>query len=121
MSIKKEFIKNVILSILVMFVLPLLVVLFAKPDAGMAMCFILFYAINPVYSVLLGVRCGKNINKLWIIPIISSIIYIISSWLLFEFKEIAFVIYGFIYLILSIFSMYIAYFVETRFKKNNEK
>ena len=109
--------RSILLSILVMFILPLLTILFVKSDAGMAVCFILFFAVNPVHSVFIGINSGKNITKLWIMPIVTSIIFLISSWILFEFKEIAFVIYSVIYLLLSLFSMFISYIVE----KNTSK
>jgi hypothetical protein len=86
-----------------MFILPLLTVLFVRSDAGMAVCFILFFAVNPIHSVFVGINSGKNISKLWIMPIITAIIFLISSWILFEFKEIAFVIYSGIYLLFLFF------------------
>lgn len=109
--------RSILLSILVMFILPLLTILFVRSDAGMAVCFILFFGVNPIHSVFVGINSGKNINKLWIIPLLSSIIFLISSWILFEFKEIAFVIYSVIYLLLGLFSMFISYIVE----KNTSK
>lgn len=113
-NINITILKLVLICILVMFILPLLTVLFVRSDAGMATCFILFYVVNPMYSIFLGVHCGKNIKKLWIVPILSSIICLISFWILFEFKEIAFVIYAIAYLILSLIFMLITFYVNIK-------
>ena len=60
---KNNFILWVIISLIVMLALPWLAVSFVKDDAGMAVCFILFFAINPIYSVILGVFAGKKYKK----------------------------------------------------------
>ena len=49
--------KNTILwmaaSAVVMLAFPWLAVTFVKVDAGMTVCFLLFFAVNPSYSVLI--------------------------------------------------------------------
>ncbi len=52
---KNNFIFWFIISTVIMLVLPWLAISFVKGDAGMAVCFILFFAINPLYSVMIGV------------------------------------------------------------------
>ena len=37
-----------------MLMFPWLAVAFVKGDAGMAVCFLLFFAVNPLYSVLIA-------------------------------------------------------------------
>ena len=60
--------KNIILwmaaSAVVMLAFPWLAVTFVKGDAGMAVCFLLFFAVNPLYSVLIGAFAGKDIRHL---------------------------------------------------------
>lgn len=60
--------KNIILwmaaSAVVMLAFPWLAVTFVKGDAGMAVCFLLFFAVNPLYSVLIGAFAGKDIRNL---------------------------------------------------------
>ena len=58
---KNNFILWIIISLAIMLVLPWLAVFFVKGDAGMAVCFILFFAVNPIYSVIMGIFAGKNI------------------------------------------------------------
>ena len=45
---KNNFILWIIISLAIMLVLPWLAVFFVKGDAGMAVCFILFFAVNPI-------------------------------------------------------------------------
>ena len=84
--------------IAVMFVIPFITVKVVRSDAGMAVCFILFYAVDPILSAAVGWLSGKNIKKLWFMPIVNAAAFLISTWILFEMGEIAFVIYSGMYL-----------------------
>ena len=61
---KKRVVLWLVVSAIIMLVLPWLAVTFVKGDAGMAVCFLLFYAINPIYSVIIGAVAGKDIKHL---------------------------------------------------------
>lgn len=106
---KNNFILWFIISMVIMLVLPWLAISFAKGDAGMAVCFILFFAVNPIYSVIMGVFAGKNIKKLWGMPAISAILFLIGSWIFFSMSERAFILYAGVYLILGIAAMTIVW------------
>ena len=105
---KKNFILWIALSSIVMLLLPWLAVNFIKSDAAMAVCFILFYVINPVYSVAIGIFAGKDIKYLFSFPIVSSVLFLVGTWIFFDISEIAFIIYAGIYLILGVMSMLIS-------------
>ena len=51
---KKDIILWLAVSALVMLALPWLSVTFVKSDAGMAVSFLLFFAVDPLYSVIIG-------------------------------------------------------------------
>ena len=89
----------------VMLLLPYLAVTFAKGDAGMAVCFLLFYALNPVYSVVAGIYAGKNSRQLWCLPVVTASLFLIGTWIFFDMGETAFVLYAGIYLILGMCAM----------------
>ncbi len=76
--IEKNYICWLCLSAAVMFLLPFIAVTFVKGDSGMAVCFLLFYAVNPIYSVIVGFFTGKNIRKMWSLPIFSSILFLLG-------------------------------------------
>ncbi len=46
-----------------MLALPWLAVTFVKGDAGMAVCFLLFFAIDPLYSVAIGALREKICSR----------------------------------------------------------
>lgn len=93
------------ISILILMIgCPWLAVTFAG-TAGMAICFVLFFAINPLFSIGCGVFAGKNIKKLWMFPIFNAGMFLVGSWMFFEMGEPAFWLYCGVYLIIGIFSM----------------
>lgn len=101
------------LAMLLMIGCPWLAVEFAG-SAGMAICFILFFAVNPLFSVVCGAFAGKNIKQLWVLPIITAGLFLAGSWLFFEMGEIAFLVYCGCYLIIGIIAMLISAFVYKR-------
>lgn len=113
-----KMIRWLIASALIMFALPWSVVTFIKSDAGMAVCFILFFAVNPVFSVVLGILAGKDIKHLWSLPLISALLFLAGTWTFFEFRETAFLLYAAIYLILGASAMLISVFVKKKKEQN---
>lgn len=85
-----------------MILLPFLAVTFVKGDNGMAICFVLFYAINPLFSIYIGYSTDK-----WIYPIVNSLLFLMGTWIFFDMGEIAFVYYAIVYLILGLITMFI--------------
>lgn len=85
-------------TVAVLFVLPVCVARFASADAGMALCMILFLIVNPLYSAILGYHCGRNIRQMWSLPLISSISFLVGTWLFFNIREVWFSIYAATYL-----------------------
>lgn len=104
--------KNIILwlavSAAIMLALPWLAVTFVKGDAGMAACFVLFFAINPIYSVVIGIFAGKDMKHLWSLPVISAVLFLVGTWVFFDMGETAFILYAAAYLVLGIATMLIS-------------
>lgn len=94
--------KKILLSVLIMILLPFLAVTFVKGDNGMAICFVLFYAINPLFSIYIGYSTDK-----WIYPIVNSLLFLVGTWIFFDMGEIAFIYYAIVYLLLGLITMLI--------------
>lgn len=94
--------KKILLSVLIMILLSFLAVTFAKGDNGMAICFVLFYVINPLFSIYVGYIADK-----WIYPFINSLLFLLGTWIFFDISEIAFVYYAIVYLLLGLITMLI--------------
>ena len=113
--------KNIILwlaaSAVVMLAFPWLAVTFVKGDAGMAVCFLLFFAVNPLYSVIIGAYAGKDVKHLWSLPVISAVLFLIGTWIFFDMGETAFILYAAVYLIIGIMAMLISMFIRKKTQK----
>ena len=110
--------KNIILwmaaSAAVMLAFPWLAVTFVKGDAGMAVCFLLFFAVNPLYSVINGAYAGKDVKYLWSLPVISAVLFLIGTWIFFDMGETAFILYAAVYLVIGIMAMLISMFIRKK-------
>lgn len=60
----KKIVVWLVASVIIMLMLPWLAVTFVKGDNGMAVCFILFFGIDPLYSLISGAASGKNVRRL---------------------------------------------------------
>ena len=80
----------------------------------MAVCFLLFFAVNPLYSVLIGVFAGKDVKHLWSLPVISAVLFLIGTWIFFDMGETAFILYAAVYLIIGIMAMLISMFIRKK-------
>ena len=114
--------KNIILwlavSAVIMLMLPWLAVTFVKGDTGMAVCLLLFYAVNPIYSVVIGAFAGKDVKHLWSLPVISAALFLIGTWIFFDMGETAFILYAVIYLALGIAAMLLSVFIGRKVKRS---
>lgn len=110
----KHLISWLIASAVVMFALPWLAVTFVNSDSGMAVCFVLLFALNPIYAIICGSYAGKNVKQLWVLPLITAVFFLIGTWLLFDMGEKAFILYALIYLALGIAAMLISTTIKKR-------
>lgn len=100
-----------ITAIFLMIGCPWLAVAFAGTN-GMAICFILFFAINPAFSAICGIFSGMYIKKMWALPLITAVLFLAGVWTFFDFAEPAFLLYAAAYLVIGIISMSITAFVK---------
>ncbi len=114
---KKNIILWVAASAVVMLAFPWLAVTFVKGDAGMAVCFLLFFAVNPLYSVIIGAFAGKDVKHLWSLPFISAVLFLIGTWIFFDMGETAFILYAAVYLVIGIMAMLISMFIRKKTQK----
>lgn len=116
-TMKKNIILWVAASVAVMLALPWLAVAFVKGDAGMAVCLLLFFAINPIYFVAIGVFAGKDVKHLWSLPVTSAVLFLIGTWIFFDMGEMAFVLYAVVYLALGIVTMLISMIIRKKVQR----
>lgn len=113
----KKMIPWIIASAVIMLGLPWLAVTFVKGDCGMAVCFILFFALNPIYAICSGAYAGKDVKKFWALPVLTAVFFLAGTWLHFDMGEPAFLLYALIYLLLGAAAMLLSAFIRKILKK----
>lgn len=103
----KKMIPWIIASAVIMLVFPWLAVTFVKGDGGMAVCFILFFVLNPIYAIFAGVQASRDVKRFWALP-----------WLHFDMGEPAFLLYALIYLLLGAAAMLLSAFIRKILEKH---
>ena len=92
-----------ILAMLLMIGCPWLAATFAG-SAGMAVCLLLFF----------GVNAGKDIKRLWPLPIVVAGLFLAGAWLFFAMGETAFLLYCVCYLMIGMIAMLMRSFLKGR-------
>ena len=110
--VKRSCIVLVALSFAIMLFLPWSAVTFVKGDAGMAVCFLLFYAVDPIYSAIAGYFAGRDIRRMWSLPVICAAAFLLGTWLLFDMGERAFILYAGIYFLIGTAVMLLSAFAK---------
>ena len=103
-------------SVLLLVGLPWLIVTLIHSDAGMAACFLLFFAVDPVLAIAAGMFAGKDIRRLWFLPILIPLLFLLGAWLCFAPLDPAFTGYAFMYVLLGGTTMLI-FFIMTNGRK----
>ena len=83
-------------------------------DAGMAVCFLLFFAVDPCFCAVAGAFAGQDIRRLWALPLTAPAAFLTGSWLFFEMGEPAFLMYAGIYLLIGSVAMGISALIKAR-------
>ena len=83
----------------------------------MAVCFILFFVLNPIYAIFAGVQASRDVKRFWALPMITAILFLAGTWLHFDMGEPAFLLYALIYLLLGAAAMLLSAFMRKILKK----
>lgn len=115
----------VILMVVILFLLPIIVVNVATADAGLSLCLSLFFIVNPLASVACGIYSGLDIKKLWYLPIVFALIFLLSSSVIFAIGEFVFLVYSGAYLLIGYIAVLATYLIKlitnTSIPKNKSK
>ncbi len=111
---KKMYLFWVMVSVAVMVLFPLAAVTFMKGDSGAAASLFLFFTLNPLYSVILGIGSAFHIKKLWSLPIVSGVLFLAGAWSIFSFGDMAFVLYALFYIFMGMLAMVLFYFLKKK-------
>ena len=110
----KRTIVTLLIAAVVALLLPWLAVTLVPGDSGMAVTFLLFFAVNPITAVLLGIFSGGNVRGAWFQPLLFAALFLLGTWVFFTMAEMAFVLYAAAYLILGYAAMLLTWCAAKR-------
>ena len=61
--------------IVCMLCIPWIATKLAEPTWGMSICLFMFFVINPLLSIVLGLMAGTELNRLWWIPLGGALVF----------------------------------------------
>ena len=114
MKLEKKLITAIITEIVVLLILPLIFVNLAKPHDAMGLMMILFFAVNPISSVAISSLVGKDVKKLWWIPILFAFVFLFSYWLVLKEIVLDLTIYAIIYTLIGYVAMAVSWIVTRK-------
>ena len=117
----KKFTSGIALSVLIMFGLPLLSLQLPEDTCGFLVILLLFFVLYPLWSAFTGIFAATDIKRLWPLPVISALICLLASWVIFEMGESAFLFMALVYLCIGIVFMGITFFILRRKQKSADK
>ena len=101
----------------VMFGFPWAAVTFAPGDAAMAICFVLFFGVNSLCSLYVGIFAGLSVKQRFWLPLANSLIFLLGIWTVFDWGNPDFNGYAIAYLAVSMLTMVITIVVVRNIKK----
>lgn len=113
----KKNIAALILIAAVMFLLPGATVAFAPHDAGMAICFVLFFGVNFMCSLYVGIFAGMAIRQRWYLPIVNAAAFLLGVWTVFDWGNPDFYGFATAYLAVGVLTMLITVVVARNIRK----
>lgn len=111
---KNKILIYIITVLLILLIIPFIAMNIIKPNEGMGFLLLMFFIINPIVSILLGVLSGKNISKLFWIPISFAILFPVLYVFTLEELVMDLYLYSIGYLVLGLVSMTVTYYLNKR-------
>jgi len=119
----KKYIIASSIFLLLIFIVPLLNILFINPDTALIIYLVLTNFINPIISFLAGIFSGSDCKKNWGIAVLPSIIFLIFSIIFINESISIIAIYSSIYLFIGLVTMFIFNLILKKYAKkyNNQQ
>lgn len=112
----KKLVFSIILSGVMMILLPFMTVDTSGTELGIASIYTNLYVVNPVYTLGIGIFAGTDREKLWSLPLITAVFFILGFGLIISFADILVYMYALCYLLTSTLAMFFIDFLLKRRK-----
>jgi len=96
---------------------PWAAVTFASGDAGMAICFVLFFGVNVLCSLYVGIYSGLAVKQRWFLPIVNALAFLLGVWTAFDWGNPDFKGYVTAYLTIGLIAMVTTIIVVRNIRK----
>ena len=73
MEIKKKVFIILTIMLCILLILPFILIHISKPHEFMGITMMLFFIVNPLTTAIINSMIGKDINKMWWMPILFCI------------------------------------------------
>ena len=113
---KKKLIISFVTMLAVLFLLLFIFIKTTKPHEFMGIMILLFFGVNPITTAIINSMIGKDIKRIWWMPLLFSIVFLLSYWLVLEEIILDLIIYAGIYLIIGFVFMLISLFITNKIK-----
>ena len=114
MKLKNKLIITSILELLVLLILPLIFLNLAEPHEAMGLMMIFFFAVNPITSFVISSFIGKDVKKLWWIPILFAFVFLFSYWLILNDIVLELSVYAITYTLIGYVAMTVSWLVARK-------
>lgn len=114
----KKNIAALVVIALVMVACPWAAVTLAPGDAGMAICFVLFFGVNSMCSLYVGIFSGLAVKQRWYLPFLNSAIFLLGTWMVFDWGNPDFYGYAIAYLAIALVAVLTTIIVVRNIRKN---
>ncbi len=112
MNFIKRIVRLLSITIISMLIIPIITINTVKADAGMLVTLMLFFAVYPVVSVVIGIISGEDVKHFWFSPAFIAVLFWVFSS--FTYKTAFPVLYSILYFLLCLISMLMASFIKKR-------
>lgn len=103
--------------LVVMFGFPWAAVTLVPGDTGMAIMFVLFFGVNAMESLYVGIYSGMAVKSRWYLPFVNSAAFLLGTWTVLDWGNPDFYGYALAYLIFSVLTMLVTIVVVRNIRK----
>ena len=116
MKLKKKIIIAVTIMFLVLTIIPFIFINLSQPHEFMGVMMLLFFVVNPIATATINSMIGNDVKKLWWMPILFCIMFLLSYWLILKEIILDLTIYAIGYLVIGFIFMFISKFISRKIK-----
>ena len=102
-------------TLIITFVLPALILNIANGDSAMGLCFILFFAVFPISSALVGISAAGDLKRLFWLPLAFALLFPLMFSLAIRDMVWDLYVYSAAYVLIGYIATTVAYFIKKYF------